>query len=345
MYSVYILFFIIILLCISLVIQIKGKITLFPTILISILILYFLLNPKSCIDASLSGAKLFVQAVLPTILPFMVLCNLLIAYGGIDIYSKLLGPLLCSPLKLSKNASFPLIASIICGNPLGAKYSTDAYEQNYYDYDEYTKLISIASNTGPLFLIGSVGNVMLGDKNLGYILLISGYLSMFLMALITSDSKKTLKEKKLVPQNKVIKNFGTNLKDSIENAVLTSINVAGYIMIFSVIISIFNNSTFFNESIKNISSLFNISSDLIKGLLLGMIEITNGSSIIANSTLSTVSKVSLISFICSFSGLSVMAQVSSFSSKYKVSMTRFCMYKLLQGVISLFITYIIFIIS
>ena len=345
MYSIYILFSIIIILCISLIIQIKGKITLFPTFLITILILYFLLNPNACIKASLDGAKLFVQAVLPTILPFMVLCNLLIAYGGIDIYSKLLGPILCSPLKLSKNSSFPLIASMICGNPLGAKYSTDAYEQGYYDYKEYSRMISIASNTGPLFLIGSVGSVMLGDKKLGYVLLLGNYLSMFLMALITSQKKKYLTKKKLVPDNKVINNFGTNLKNSIENATLTSLNVAAYIMIFSVIISIFNNSTFFNESIKNISNLFNISSEMIKGLLLGMIEITNGSNIIANSSMSINFKVSLISFLCSFSGLSVLAQISSFSSKYKVPMTKFFMYKLLQGVISFFITYVFLIIS
>lgn len=345
MYSIYILFSVIVLLCIALIIQIKGKITLVPTVLISVLIIYFLLNPKECIDASLSGAKLFVQAVLPTILPFMVLCNLLIAYGGIEIYGKLFGSLLTSPIKVNKNCSFPLIASIICGNPLGAKYSTDAYEQGYFNYEEYSRMILVASNTGPLFLIGSVGSVMLGDKKFGYILLLGNYLSMFLMALLTADNKKVQVQKKIVPNNKIINNLGTNFKNSIENATLTSLNVAGYIMIFSVIISIFKNSIFFNESINSLSGLFNISSEMIKGIILGMIEITNGSNIIASSSMSIPIKISIISFLCSFSGLSVLAQISSFSSKHKVPMLKYFMYKLLQGIISFIITYVFFLIS
>lgn len=345
MYSIYILFSIIIILIILLIVQIRGKITLLPTVLISVLIIYFLLNPKECIDASLSGAKLFVQALLPTILPFMVLCNLLISYDGINLYGTFLGPFISYPLGLSKNSSFPLIASLICGNPLGAKYSTDAYEQGYYDYDEYSRMISVASNTSPLFLIGSVGSVMLGDKKLGYILVLGNYLSMFTLAIMTSKRPKYKYKKKLAPVAKEKQNFGTNFKNAIENATTTSLNVAGYIIIFSLFISIFQNSSFFNDSISSISKLFNIPIELLKGLLLGMIEITNGSNLISKSGMSLQLKVSLISFLCSFSGLSIIAQISSFGSKYKVPITKLITYKLLQGIMAFFIVYLFFFIA
>ncbi|MDD7793756.1 sporulation integral membrane protein YlbJ [Clostridium sp. 'White wine YQ'] len=344
MYSIYILYGLIIILTTSLIIQIKGKITIMPTVLLSILIIYFLLNPKLCIDASLKGAELFVQAVLPTVLPFMVLCNLLIAYGGISVYSKLFGRFLCTPFKLSKNCSFPIIASIICGNPIGAKYSSELYEKGHVQFDEYVRLISIASNTGPLFLIGSVGSVMLQNKTYGYILLLGNYISMILIAFITR-TKNISSYKKNDSKINITANFGTIFKNSLENAIMSTLNISGYIIIFSVIISIVSNSYFFNTSLNSIASLFGIPYEIMKGTVLGMIEITNGCKIISTSSLSINMKLCIISFLTSFCGFSVLAQISSFCSHHGVKLKKYFMYKLLQGSFATIITYVFLTIS
>ncbi|MGL5087511.1 MAG: sporulation integral membrane protein YlbJ, partial [Clostridium sp.] len=75
--------------------------------LITIIIILFIINMDASISAALSGADLVVKAILPTIFPFTVICNLLISFDGITLYSKILGPLFCKPLGLSKNCSFP----------------------------------------------------------------------------------------------------------------------------------------------------------------------------------------------------------------------------------------------
>ena len=98
--------------------------------------------------------------------------------------------MICKPLGLSKNCSFPLAASFICGYPLGAKYSSDIYELGYIHKNEYERLLNIASNAGPIFILGSVAASMLYDVKLGYILLIANYLSIIIVGFLTKKTSK-----------------------------------------------------------------------------------------------------------------------------------------------------------
>lgn len=189
MLFVIILWFLIISLIIILIRQLNIHKNTIICIFISILIILFILDINTCIPAAIDGCKLWYKSILPTTFPFIVICNLLISYDGISLYSKFLGPLICRPLGLSKNCSFPIVASILCGYPLGAKYCVDLYSMDYIDKYEYERLLSIASNAGPLFLIGSVAGTLLGNISLGYILLIGNYLSVFFIGLLTKKKE------------------------------------------------------------------------------------------------------------------------------------------------------------
>ena len=195
MIYVIILWFLIISLIIILIKQLNIKKNIIICIFISILIILFILNINQCISAAIEGCKLWYKSILPTTFPFIVICNLLIYYDGINLYSKFLGPLICKPLGLSKNCSFPIVASILCGYPLGAKYCVDLYSMEYIEKDEYERLLNIASNVGPLFLIGSVGGTLLGNISLGYILLIGNYLSLIFIGFITKKKRNLIKFK------------------------------------------------------------------------------------------------------------------------------------------------------
>ena len=165
MISIYILWLFIFLLLVLLFKLLDVKKNYIMCFLITIFIIIFVVNLKTSIDSAINGAKLVVSAILPTIFPFSVICNLLICYDGITLYSKILGPLICKPLGLSKSSSFPLAASFICGYPLGAKYSSDIYKLGYINKDEYERLLNIASNAGPIFILGSVAVAMLNNIN------------------------------------------------------------------------------------------------------------------------------------------------------------------------------------
>lgn len=276
---------------------------------------------------------------MPVTFPFLVICNLLISYDGISLYSKLLGPLICKPLGLSKNCSFPIVASFLCGYPLGAKYSIDLWSLGSIDDDECQRLLNIASNVGPLFLIGSVGTALLNNTTLGYILLIANYLSVIFIGIITNKnrtlrnslSKSSINEKKL--------NFGQAIKNSVGNGVNTILSICGFIVIFSVIISLIKNSPYINNIFTFLENLFHMQSGTLFSIFLGSIEMTNGCNLISNLNISLPFKLGIISFLCSFSGLSVIAQISSFMNGFKISYFKYICLKLIQGIFSFVITY------
>ncbi len=340
MFYIFILWIFIIILIITLLKLLNIKKNYLICFLITFLIVLFAINLDSCIIAAIDGADLVVKAILPTIFPFTVICNLLISFDGISLYSKVIGPLFCKPLGLSKNCSFPIAASFLCGYPLGAKYSSDLYNMGYIKKTEYQRLINIASNAGPIFLIGSIGTAMLSSPIYGYILLIANYLSLIFVGFLTRKKNNNLPSSSTELPSYTKKNFGVILKESIESGISTTLNVSAFVIIFSVIISIIKGNAYINIVFNNLETFLNFPIDSIYSLFLGSIEFTNGCKLIATSTLSINLKLSMISFICSFSGLSILAQVSSFISKDNISMGKYTFWKLIQGVISFVITFV-----
>lgn len=346
MYSI--LFFLIIILSIILVKLLNIKSNVIFSILLTLTVIYFIINPRLSMEASLSGAKLFFYSILPTMFPFMVICNMIINLDGIKLYSKILGPILCKPLGLSNACSFALIASFLCGYPLGAKYSTDLYKKRLINEDEFSRLLNIASNIGPLFLIGAVGTSMLDNSTLGYLLLIPSYLSTIIIGILTKNKKRG--QKFPLPNKETTtpsphSSIGEVIKKSIEDATFNILVLCGYVIIFSVIISMVKTLFISTGTLTNLCEFFNIPEDIFNGVFLGSIEVTNGCNIISSSNLPLVFKLCLLAFLSSFGGLSIIAQTSSFFYKENISMSKYFLYKVLQGIIAfiiMFFTYILF---
>lgn len=344
MIYIIILWFLIISLIVLLIKQLNIKKNLIICIFISILIILFILNLDQCISAALVGGVLWYKSILPTSFPFIVICNLLMYYDGISLYSRFLGPLICRPLGLSKTCSFPIVASILCGYPLGAKYCVDLYSMNYIEKDEYERLLNIASNGGPIFLIGSVAGTMLGNISLGYILLIGNYLSIILIGLLTKKKRHSIKSSSLpYPKCEAI-NFGTAIKNAIENGISTTLSIGGFIIIFCVLISLIKNNIYILTVFQYLEKLLNLPNQTLYSLFLGSIEMTNGCNIISTLSIPLPIKLSIISFLTSFSGLAVIAQVSSFVSETKTRYSKYIFFKFIQGIFSSVITYIAIII-
>ena len=313
-----ILWLFIIVLTIILIKLLNIKINVLICISISVLIVLFAANINLSLNAAIEGSKLWYKAILPTTFPFVVICNLLIYYDGISLYSKILGPLICKPLNLSENCSFPIVASLLCGYPLGAKYCVDLYNMNYLDKEEYIRLLNIASNVGPIFLIGSVATALLNNVYFGYILLASSYLSIIFIGIITKK-KRTSSNKSSLRLNKK----------------------CGFIIIFSVIIALVKNSSSIHSLCSYIENILSLPFDAIYGSFLGSIEITNGCSILSKIDLQLPLKISIISFLCSFSGLAIIAQVSSFVSSTNIKYSRYIFIKFIQGIFSFIATFIL----
>ena len=316
------------------------------TIICSFIILQIILAPNICIKYTISGAKLFFNAVFPSLFPFLVVINIIISYDGINIYSKLLGNVICKPLKLPKECNFALLISILCGYPLGARYTCDLYEKNIIDLNTCERLLNIASNSSPLFIVGSVGTSMMLSSKIGYILLLSNLLSCIVMGFII-PSKKSLykmrsKNNNFSKTSDTNVNFGMIFKNSIEDALKNSLNIGGFIVVFSVITGIIKDNVLFHIVLNKLSLIIGSSGNFIEGLLLGLLEVTNGCYLISSSNSSLYVKLPILSFLIAFSGLSIISQVYSYTYKLDVSIKKYIARKFIQGIISSILTILIY---
>ena len=341
MYTIFILWLLIIILSIILIKLLKLRKNQIITILITLFIALFIINLSTCIESTFTGLNLVIKAILPTIFPFSVICNLIIHYDGISFYSNILGPIICKPLKLSNCSSFPIVASILCGYPLGCKYCCDLYELGYISKEEFLRLLNIASNASLIFLIGSVVVAMLGNIKYGFILLLANYLSPLIIGFFTKKNTHEFNNSNEYPlKTGGSYNFGVIIKTSIENAINTTLQVGAFVIIFSIIIGIIKNSSLINIIFNNIEKVLSLSPNSLYGIFLGSIEYTNGCKILTSISSSIIFKLSAISFICSFSGLSIIGQISSFTGKFNISLKKYSFIKFIQGIISFTITFI-----
>lgn len=313
------------------------------TLLCTILIFNIVLKPKVCIDSALEGAQLFLTSVFVSLFPFLVLINIMLYYDGVNIYSKLLGSILCKPLKLPRECSVVILISILCGYPLGAKYACELYEKRIISYATCERLISIASNPSPLFILGAIGTSMLKDSSLGLILLISSYLSCIVMSFLI-PTHKSLNDNIYLYRNAAKENItiGDILKNSIDNAIKTSISIGGFIIFFSVLTAMIKNNILFDIVFKSISSFTGINLVLLESFFLGLLEMTNGTHLISELNIDTLYKLIIMSFFIAFSGISIISQTYSITYKYNFPINLYTKRKILQGLVCIILTIIIY---
>ena len=307
-------------------------------------------------NANLSSAKtglvLWANSVVPSLLPFFIATELLGHTNVISILGKLLNKLMRPIFNVPGEGAFPFIMGIISGYPMGAKIISNFKAQGICTNEEAERLLAFTNNSGPLFIIGTVGVGLFGDTKTGVLLFITHILACitvgFLFRFWKTDKKRF--------SNKIRNNSGlsqnyiclSNLGEIMANAIMNSINtiflIGGFVVLFSVIISILQNSNILamlSNLINPILNFLNIPNYYANGILTGLIELTNGVckiATIANKSLST--NILICAFLLGFGGISIALQILSITSKAKISIKPYLIGKLLQAIFATFYTYL-----
>ena len=150
---------------------------------------------------------------------------------------------------------------------------------------------------------------MLGDIKLGFILLISNYLSPIIVGILTINRSKISSNSKELPKNDTNTNFGSALKSALDNGINTTLQVGAFVVLFSIIVSIIKNNAYISIAFNNIEAFLNLPKYSIYGLFLGSVEFTNGCKLIA--------KYSFMKFIQGIISFGITFIISSvFSLQY-----------------------------
>jgi len=329
------------------------------TILFCLFTLCLVLFSRTNLSAAKNGLILWATAVVPSLFPFFVATEMLSYTNVVSYLGKWLTPIMRPLFGVPGEASFAFMMGLISGYPVGAKIVSNFIEQGICTKEEAERMLAFTNNSGPLFIIGTVGITLFGNTTIGVLLLITHILACISVGIIlnicTTSKRKneynyitnTLHHKKQnihissqKPQNTspTFSSLGEILGNSIKNATSTVLLIGGFVVLFSVVISILNQSHLLDNLANICSPIFSalhISSDFCKPFLSGMIELTNGVSLIAGIPIKNISvSIILCAFLLGFGGFSVLLQVFSIISKNRLSIKKYAYGKLLQGMLA-----------
>ncbi len=142
----------------------------------------FILFPDKVISGAGSGLALCLNAVVPSLLPFMVLSGCVIKSNFARPLGAALSKILTPLTGMSGAGCVCFITGLVGGYGTGAKAIGESYEENLITKKEAERLLMFCNNAGPLFVIGTVGVGFYGSKSIGVML----YLVQILTAIITA---------------------------------------------------------------------------------------------------------------------------------------------------------------
>lgn len=272
--------------------------------------------PKETLSGASDGLLLWFQIVLPTLLPFFILTNLLIYTNSIVYISYICSPLLQRLFSVSENGSFVVLAGFLCGYPVGAKVTADLVKTERISLSEAKYLLSFCNNTSPAFIMSYIVIQNLKDETLlvptMLILYISPVLCSFLFRKFYHINRNTITSNETINSKP---SFSFEILDScIMNAFENITKVGGYIILFSI--------------------LFSLGSLLPITHLLPFLEITNGIPHILRYVTDFEISYILILFLTSFGGICAIAQTSAMLTETKLSIVSYTIEKLATALVT-----------
>lgn len=286
-----------------------------------------LIFPETVVTGASNGLLLWFNNVLPTLLPFMIISNLILNTKAINLLVQWFSPLFCRLFQISKYAVFAVICGFFCGYPMGSKVTCDLLSTNQISITEAKYLLSFCNNTSPMFLISFVVIQHLNLKSLVLPSILIFYLSPILCSFLFRKFYHIKPD--IHAQNKFVHtSSNTDLFDScLMNAFETITRVGGYIMIFSIFVQLCKCFPFSNSLTTIIFSSF--------------LEISNGIKILSNIFASLNMRYLLCMALASFGGWCSIAQTKSIIEPYGISIVPYITEKLVTAFVTSLLTLII----
>ena len=304
----------------------RRKISNIFIIIITLFILYQIIIKKSLVYSSINYAlNIWVNNLIPTLFPFFIISDILINYNFTLYIPKFLRNFLKYLFNITDNMITILVLSIISGFPSNARNTRTLYDNGVIGLEEANHILIFSHFANPLFILTTVAIFFFNDKNIGIVLLISHYLSNFLLGILFRKYFNHNNDNFITDNNSNV--LGNIFIGAIKRSIDTILLICGIITIFMILSSVITNCFDFN--------VYN--SMIIKGLL----EITIGIEAIGKLEISIIYKAVIASCFLAFGGFSVHMQVMSQIANTEIKYRFFFVGRLYQMILSGFITYFI----
>lgn len=270
------------------------------------------------------AVRMCAEIIVPTLFPFFVCSELLIYSGFCSILSRLAGGAMRPLFNVAPAGAAALVIGIISGFPQGAVTVCRLYRCGSLSKVEAERLLAFSGNSGPLFVIGSIGAAIYGQLSLGIMLYVIHLLSSFLVGILfrfygagRHSSPPMRLDTEPLPLSDA---FSRALSDAARGI----ITVCAAIVFFAAV----------SRAALDLLPL----PPVLRALATGLCEFSGGTLAVSELDIDICEKLIMTSFIVGFSGISVHLQVMTAVSGSGLSLKPYMLGKLLHGSFSAVLT-------
>lgn len=299
------------------------KKTIFYITVLSVVAL-LIIRADSVIYYAKDSMRICYEMIIPTLFPFFVCSGLLIYSGFGSLLARLSQNIMRPLFNVAPAGAAAFVLGIISGYPLGAVTAAQLYSCGSLSKSEAERLLSFCSNSGPLFIIGSVGVSIYGKLSYGVILYCIHIISSIIVGILFRRFGAKHHNSPPLKLNTADMELSDVFSTALSNASKNIITVCCSIIFFSSI----------SRALLEIAGL----PPLLDAAAAGLCEFSTGTLKTSLLSADIYKKFILTSFITGFSGISVHLQVMAVTSGSGLSLKPYMLGKILHGIIAAVIT-------
>lgn len=150
------------------------------------LVIAVVASPKEAFDASIQGLDIWWKIIFPAMLPFLMLSQMLTAFGFTHAIGALLGPLMQRWFRLPGNAGLAIAVGMCGGFPAGADAVSRLFQDRQITAKQAVVLAAASHFANPMMIILVVGAAFLHQPAAGYFLLVVHWISGWIAAILAT---------------------------------------------------------------------------------------------------------------------------------------------------------------
>ena len=287
----------------------------------------------SCFEALLICGKL----IIPSLFPFLVLSAFMTKLGIPGLFGPLIYPIAGRIYGINPYGASALIMGFVGGYPTGAAYIASLEAEGLIDSDEGERLIAFCNNSGPAFVIGVMGLGIFQSVKTGLMLYSVHICSALLTGLLFRGKTKQFP----LPGNQLDDaDTAETVVASVKQATSCMINICGFVICFSVFVSILDSGNYLTLISTKLSHISALETQFFKSMFTGFLELGSGSAKMVGLSPTKIN-LSLAAAMLGWGGLSVHFQTLAVLSESKIKGSLHLTGRLLSAAIAFILMYIV----
>lgn len=326
-----------------------------------------LIYPGEGWKAAMEGVSIWWDILFPALFPFFVISELMLGFGIVHFFGTLLDPLMRPLFRVPGIGGFVLAMGFASGYPVGARLTSQLWDQRLVTRDEGERLVAFTTSSDPIFLIGAVSVGFFHDVSLAVILgvahygasLVIGFLmrfhgsrQSFVAPLQPLKGKAgpglTWRALAAMHQARIRdgRAFGIMLTDAVQSSLRLILVVGGLVVFFCVILEMMSITHVMSRLADAIAWLLRgvgLPRELAQPFINGLAEVTLGARSAADAGAHVLlpHKVAAAAFILSWGGLCVHAQIVSLLNRTNLRYGPFVASRAIHAILATLLVYML----